>query len=316
MLLLAGCAEDLPEEDPGLEGELDAAPDADADDPAGTPSPSAPGAAPSPRDAGTSSTPTASTTPAPSSGTSPTPSPGAPRPIPEVRSGPPGDIDLDGIPDGTERALATRCEIAGATCASLGVAPPVVGHRDLVLVQFGRSGVERDWRLPERVWAQAKVELAEHAFHVQVADLGRRDDIQVEARWEDSSLASRYWHLWVVYDDPAKAVSEETAGSQKYDLITIQDRENDTEMLATILHETYHALLGELDSGRSACADPEVGGPGHSSDSGSVLYTSPGCETNDGSVYRLGRAETEELRTQPASVLREMNAPEWFGETA
>lgn len=229
--------------------------------------------------------------------------------------GPEGDIDLDGIPDALETSLKTECMIAGRPCSELGIQPPVVGQRDIVLVQVGRSGVEQNWRLPASVWASAGREVGSHGIHMQVADLGVRDDINVSATWEDTTNAGRYWFLWVVYDDPAKGVTTETSGSQLYDLITLMERADDAEMLATILHETYHAMMGNLTSPHSQCADEEVGGPGHSDDPESVLYTSPECESNDGSKFRLGASEAQELKGKPFDVFVEMNAEGWFGTT-
>lgn len=224
---------------------------------------------------------------------------------------PAGDSDRDGILDARERALAADCTVGGRSCADLGIKAPTVGVRDLVFVQLGRSGTMQDWRYPAAVWASVVEELANLSIVVQVADVGSRDDINVSSSWEDPSNDGKFWHLWVIYNDPATAVAEGSAGTQLYDLVTLAERGDVVEERATILHESYHALLGSLDGGRSLCTDEEVGGPSHSGDEGSVLYTSPDCETNEGSVFRLGESELRELREQPFAALAEMNEPGW-----
>lgn len=223
------------------------------------------------------------------------------------------DSDADGIPDARERALADACEIAGRPCAELGIEAPTVGVRDLVVVQVGRSGHERDWRYGDDVWESATSELANLSIALQVADVGRRDDIDVRAGWENPANDGRFWHLWVLYEDPATVETQEMSGTQEYDLITLAERGDPAEERATLLHELYHALLGDLDGGHSACADKEVGGPGHSADETSVLYTSPDCETGEAENFRLAPAELRELREDPFDVLTEMNGPGWAG---
>lgn len=309
-ILLAGCAggEDFEEEE--IDDEA-----GEPDTPTTTPTTSTapPTSTTAPTTTTTSSTPPATPRPAatPTPATTPTP-----RDIPRVTDGPTGDIDRDGIPDSLETTLASNCTIAGRTCAQLAIEPPTIGTRDLIFAQIGRSGTEQNWRLPANVWTSAANELADHAIRAQVADLGLRDDINVEATWDDTENAGRYWHLWVIYNDPATAIATDTSGSQTYNLITIAERENDLEMRASILHEAYHALLGELRSGQSACTNDEIGGPTHSNDANSVLYTSPDCETNEGSIYELNANETRELAEDPFDVFRTMNAPDWFENTA
>lgn len=230
------------------------------------------------------------------------------------KAAPFGDSDRDGIPDGLEQSLGTNCRLAGLTCAELGIQPPSIGARDLILVQVGRSGTEQNWRLRAAVWESTKMELANHSLAVQVIDVGIRDDINVSRAWTNPTNAGGYWVHWIFYDDPATAIAAGSAGMQLYDLITLAERDSVTEERATILHEVYHALLGSLRTHRSACVNEEIGGPGHSGDAESVLYTSPDCDTNEGKFFRLSAAEAEQLRDEPFAALQEMNTPEWSVE--
>lgn len=301
-LVLSGCAEGEDKLEDGAEPATGAPDEGPSGDTVATPTPAA-----TPRTSATAAPPSTTPTTAPAQAPEATATP-----IARVTDGPAGDVDRDGIPDALETSLASSCDIAGASCASLGLLPLEVGLRDLVFVQVGRGGIEQDWRLPASVWASTLTELANHSIRAQVADLGLRDDIDVEATWDDTANAGRYWHLWVLYDDPATAITTDASGSQTYNLIKIAERESELEMRATILHEAYHALLGDLRSHRSACTNEEIGGPSHSADPESVLYTSPECETNEGSVYRISADETAELREEPFDVFRQMNADDWF----
>lgn len=330
-LLVAGCA--APEEEPAGASGGDGASNPDAT-PAGTTPTHSPTPSPAPDAAGDeeafepgseeeaeqepadeSDEPPATTTPA--SPLAATPASTPPPAPPAVDMGAPttvapaDDTDRDGIPDSLERALGTSCTIEGRTCASLGLSPPTVGARDLIFLQVGRSGTMQDWRYSAAIWDGVKQEMANLSIVVQVADLGVVASYDRDARWSDTSRDGRFWTHYVIYNDPATAVTDDASGSQMYDEITLAERGDPIEERATILHEAYHALLGDLDGGRSTCANEEIGGPSHSADAGSVLYTSPDCETNEGNVYRLGRAELLELREKPFSVLTEMNEAGW-----
>lgn len=217
------------------------------------------------------------------------------------------DDDLDGIPDTLERDLTTSCMIAGRTCAELGVERPEVGTRDYVLVQFGRSGADQDWRLPDDIWADFHERSAAHGWRVQVADLGMRDDLDVRASWSDAANDGRFWFTWLTYDAP----SEDTAGWNELNWINLHLDDDPFELLQTLLHEVYHYVLGDLQGGHPRCADDEVGGAAHSDDRASILYVASDCDTEGVYSLALGQHELAPLDDNPFANLHAMNHEGW-----
>jgi hypothetical protein len=228
-----------------------------------------------------------------------------------VTDGPTHDTDKDGILDAWERELASACTIAGRACVELGIQPPTVGVRDYILIQFGRSGPEQDWRLPHDVVADAVAELAREGLAAQVADLGRRDDIDIRALWDDPANEGKFWFSWMTFDKP----DDQTAGTAEYNWIEIKDRSSPAQQRLTLLHEISHSILGDLNENWSLCPDEETGGKAHSNDAQSVLYVSADCESQDDEArYRLGHLERTELRSEPLENLRLMNEPGFWAQ--
>ena len=112
------------------------------------------------------------------------------------------DTDLDGIPDVVEVYRQSHCVIANVTCEELGITPPTVGTRDLIVAHFHSGRDLAGYRVRDASWDHLETELADQGITLQVAQLGVRNDIDPEAIWDTTPFPRTteedvFWHVWV-----------------------------------------------------------------------------------------------------------------------
>lgn len=221
------------------------------------------------------------------------------------------DADLDGIPDAFEERIAADCWVHDRTCKELGIEPPTVGVRDLIVVELSHSG--HDARLDDASWAALETELDAVGIRFQRADLGTRDDLSSDDQYAETSdfFAGFAWFLSVAHEPE----HPDHLGYQEGIWIGLADPGPRASQTATLLHEVYHALLGPLDEAHSACEDEEFGGVTHSGDDTSVLYVDADCEPVERPAsLAFTAAERREVTARPIDALWVHNHACWWGQ--